>query len=87
MGIGVIEEPALMSSSVNLANKPNPLYALKSDYDSNPRQETSSVEVVNSNTDIPGVVELDRTAIGVVPLEQPESELLYVFNAHIDILY
>ncbi|CCO33766.1 putative RING finger protein C6B12,07c [Rhizoctonia solani AG-1 IB] len=76
MGIGVIEEPALMSSSMNLANKPNPLYALKSDYDSNPRQETSSVEVVNSNTDIPGVVELDRTAIGVVPLEQPESELL-----------
>ncbi|KAH7338022.1 SPX domain-containing protein [Rhizoctonia solani] len=39
-----IEGPALMSSSVDLVNKPNPLYALKSGYDSRSRLNMNVVE-------------------------------------------
>ncbi|CAE6507120.1 unnamed protein product [Rhizoctonia solani] len=43
-GSGEIEEPALMSSSVDLVNQSNPLYALKKGYESSSRLELCSVE-------------------------------------------
>ncbi|CAE7230668.1 unnamed protein product [Rhizoctonia solani] len=49
-----LEGPALMSSSVNLVNKPNPLYALKRGYESNSRLELIPIEETN---DKPGTQE------------------------------
>ncbi|CAE6468537.1 unnamed protein product [Rhizoctonia solani] len=70
---GGIEEPALMSSSVNLVNKPNPLYALRNDYESNPHLGLSSLEEIE-NTDIRDGIDSDKTDIESVSLGRTEPE-------------
>ncbi|CAE6480146.1 unnamed protein product [Rhizoctonia solani] len=47
-----IEGPALMSSSVDLVNKPNPLYALKNGYESRSRLEMDAAEDINFEVDM-----------------------------------
>ncbi|KAF8686458.1 SPX domain [Rhizoctonia solani] len=62
-GPGGMEEPALMSASVELVSKPNPLYALKSNYESNPHLGASSVHEVDNATDLRDATDLDKATL------------------------
>ncbi|KAL5633886.1 hypothetical protein ACGC1H_005915 [Rhizoctonia solani] len=69
-----IEELALMSSSVNLVKKHNPLYALKKGYESNSRLELASVEQVDDEPDTHHVMDETGTLIHSPSLARAESQ-------------